>query len=328
MNSRDTAALLREAAEYTVLFYAVINQLQTFLVSIKSMEGFPLELLEKILFHLPYSELGRLLTISRRWNMVIEGLLPSTRSVTIRGKRNCGKNKTLAIGTYSLYSSYKGHPVFVSDKTHTVQMGYGYTKTWLYLYKMEEVWYERCEQRFVSRPDSWRWYVSQEVGNLKINDGYLQCVKDSTYPPVMGSAWTWFVTHDYGRCGNDWPSHPDTDKIKYVDESTSDGGTTHPVFATSFHHASSSDSLIEVMQEQKANRYFPPFPPPPEYRTIVLHSYSGGVKECFKLTKDDVVLVLGPDNNGQTEVRKTDGNEGLVPSSCIKRECENCIRGI
>ena len=42
------------------------------------------------------------------------------------------------------------------------------------------------------------------------------------------------------------------------------------------------------------------------------------------LKKDEVVLVLGQDDNGKTEVMKGNGEEGLVPSSCIRKTCIKC----
>ena len=45
------------------------------------MKSLPDELLENILTYLSYPEQGRLLTVSRRWKRIIEGLPPSTRSV-------------------------------------------------------------------------------------------------------------------------------------------------------------------------------------------------------------------------------------------------------
>ena len=95
------------------------------------MESLPDELLENILTYLSYPEQGRLLTVSRRWNRIIEGLLPSTRSVTIRGKRKHGMvwhgkrrhggNSNTAMGGYSLLSCYKGNPVYVSNMAHIKQ---------------------------------------------------------------------------------------------------------------------------------------------------------------------------------------------------------------
>ena len=53
------------------------------------MDALPNELLEKILAHLTYKEQGRCLTVSGRWNRVIEKLLPFMRSVNITAEDVC-----------------------------------------------------------------------------------------------------------------------------------------------------------------------------------------------------------------------------------------------
>ena len=50
-----------------------------------------------------------------------------------------------------------------------------------------------------------------------------------------------------------------------------------------------------------------------------MHPVSDGVNDSITLDKDEVVLVLGHDDNGKTEVRKGNGEEGMVPNSCIQR---------
>ena len=66
------------------------------------------------------------------------------------------------------------------------------------MYKMENVRFDCCKQLLGSQADTLRWYVSRELGNVTtINDGYLQSVKDSAFPPTEESAWACFVLHDY-----------------------------------------------------------------------------------------------------------------------------------
>ena len=135
-------------------------------------------------------------------------------------------------------------------------------QSWLYLYKMENVWFERCEQRLASHPDTSRWYVSEEVGNIRINAGYLQSMEDSAFPPANGSAWAWFVLHYYGWFGNAWPSHPDLDRIEYVDDFKEE----------------QSESTLDIGRGVVKGRicndvpHFSLFPSPPEYKATVLHS--------------------------------------------------------
>ena len=126
----------------------------------------------------------------------MEGLLPP-RIVNITGQRKNksfgGKGKAV-IGGYALYSIYRGNPVYISNCTRNIQTGKRHRQhikqeSWMYLFKMEKVWYERCEQGLVARHDSWRWYVGENIGVVSINDGLLQSTKDSVNPPENGSAW-------------------------------------------------------------------------------------------------------------------------------------------
>ena len=157
--------------------------------------------------------------------MIVKELLPP-RIVNITGQTKHkgfeGKVNTI-FGEYNLYSSYKGNPVYISNCTHDIQTATRHRQhmkkeSWMYLFKMEKVWYEQCEKSLVARHDSWRWYVGENVGVVSINDGLLQSTKDSVDPPENGSAWAWFVMHAYGWCGNAWPSHPNIDKIDFIDD--------------------------------------------------------------------------------------------------------------
>ena len=56
--------------------------------------------------------------------------------------------------------------------------------------------------------------------------------------------------------------------------------------------------------------------------------FFSGVVDGLKLSKNEVVTVLGPDEKGWTEVRRKDGEEGLVPTTCIKGDCKKCIYGL
>ena len=189
------------------------------------MESLPPELVEKILANMTYQDQGRILTVNKRWKMIIEGLLPP-RVVNITMKtRGFGRKGKAAIGGYNLYSSYKGNPVYISDCTHKIQTGIRDRRhSWMYLFKMEKVWYERCEQRIIAQRDRWRWYVGENVGVVSIYDGFLQSTEDSVNPPENGSAWAWLVLHNYGWCGHAWTSHPGIDKIDFSDDEELRGG--------------------------------------------------------------------------------------------------------
>ena len=79
-----------------------------------TMESLPPELVEKILANLTYKEQGRILTVSKRWNMIIEGLLPP-RIVNITGQR---KNKVLdekanLLSVVTPYIPFLGETLFI-----------------------------------------------------------------------------------------------------------------------------------------------------------------------------------------------------------------------
>ena len=148
--------------------------------------------------------------VSKMWNMVIDGLLPVVKSVSMTSK----KKGSMFECEFTLYSGYNGSLVYISNSP----LYWGNRNpggNWLYLFKMEKVWYERCEQRLVSRHDSLRWYVSGGVGKLSIRDGFLQSNDDYVNPPEKEGAWTWFVLRDYGFCGNSWPIHPAVEMRDY-----------------------------------------------------------------------------------------------------------------
>ena len=66
--------------------------------------------------------------------------------------------------------------------------------------------------------------MGENVGVVSINDGFLQSTADSVNPPENGSAWAWFVLHNYGGFGHAWPSHPGIDKIDFSDDEELQGG--------------------------------------------------------------------------------------------------------
>ena len=111
------------------------------------MDSLPSELVEKILAYLTYPERGRILTISKRWNMIVKGLLPP-RVVNITGKiRDFGRKGKAAIGGYNLHSSYKGNPVYISNCTHNIQTGFRERRhSLMYLFKMQ-----RCGMNAVNK---------------------------------------------------------------------------------------------------------------------------------------------------------------------------------
>ena len=112
-------------SHYVIRMLSRVHSWKSFLVRINKMESLPFELVEKILAYLTYHDCRRVLTVSKRWNMVVKGLLPP-KIVNITGQR---KNKSFGgkcksvVGEYNLYSSYKGNPVYISNCTRNIPTG-------------------------------------------------------------------------------------------------------------------------------------------------------------------------------------------------------------
>eukprot|EP00091_Calanus_sinicus_P006937 TRINITY_DN17763_c0_g1_i1.p1 TRINITY_DN17763_c0_g1~~TRINITY_DN17763_c0_g1_i1.p1 ORF type:complete len:218 (-),score=24.83 TRINITY_DN17763_c0_g1_i1:101-754(-) len=186
------------------------------------MESLPSELVEKILSYLTYCDCGKVLTVCKRWNMIVKGLLPPTVVIISRQREGNEGKGNAAVEKYNLYSSYRGNPVYISNCTRKIWTGnirsmLRMHESWKYLFKMEKVWYEQFEKRLVARHDSWRWYVGANVGGVSINDGFLQSKNDSVSPPENGSSWSSFVMRYFGWCGNARPSHPKIGMIDFID---------------------------------------------------------------------------------------------------------------
>ena len=55
------------------------------------------------------------------------------------------------------------------------------------------------EDSLESQPETWRWFVSEKLGSVRLIDGFLKSQEDCVYPPENGSAWFWNGLHEYNR---------------------------------------------------------------------------------------------------------------------------------